>query len=210
MWSQGSVSCFNSARSEQTQGRPSLQPPTALQPFHQSRPLESATQLSASTRTSQHRFLSLALLPINHELPDASELFHQGEAAINRLVNMRLRVSYTYLSLGFYLNHDNMALEGVGHFSCELAKEECKGMECVLNMQNQHSGCALFLDMQEPPRDEWGKTQYTMEATLLMQKNPKQTLSDLHGLGSPHTDPASVTSWRTTPRAGGETYLEAG
>ncbi|OWK08163.1 hypothetical protein Celaphus_00011171 [Cervus elaphus hippelaphus] len=84
---------------------------------------------------------------------------------------MRLRASYTYLSLGFYLNHDNMALEGVGHFSCELAKER-KGMECVLNMQTQRSGCALFLDMQEPPRDEWGKTQDAMEAALLMEKNP--------------------------------------
>ena len=123
---------------------------------------------------------------------------------------MHLRASYAYLSLGFYLNHDNVALEGVGHFSCELAKEEHKGMECVLNMQNQCSGCTLFLDMQELPRDEWGKTQDAMEAALLMEKNPNQTLSDLHGLGSPRTDPASVTSWRTTPRAGGETHLEAG
>ena len=28
-----------------------------------------------------------------------------------------------------------------------------------------------------------------MEATLLMEKNPNQTLSDLHGLGSPLADP---------------------
>ena len=58
-----------------------------------------------------------------------------------------------------------------------------------MNTQNQHSGRALFLDMQEPPRDEWGKTQDAMEATLLMEKNPNQTLSDLHGLGSPLADP---------------------
>ena len=90
---QGSVSCFNSAWKEQTQGRPSLQPPTTLQRFYQSRPLESSTQLSAITRTSQHRFLSLALLLINHELPDASELLHQGEAATNRLVNKHLQAS---------------------------------------------------------------------------------------------------------------------
>ena len=56
-------------------------------------------------------------------------------------------------------------------------------------MQNQRSGRALFLDMQEPPRDEWGKTQDVVEATLLMEKNPNQTLSDLHGLGSPLADP---------------------
>ena len=90
--------------------------------------MESATQLSTITRTRQHRFLSLALLPINHELPDASELLHQGEAAINRLVNKHLQASSTYLSLGFYLNHNNMALEGVSHFSFKLA-EEHKGVE---------------------------------------------------------------------------------
>ena len=38
------------------------------------------------------------------------------EAAINRLLNMHLQASYTYLSLGFYFDRDNVALEGVGHF----------------------------------------------------------------------------------------------
>ena len=33
------------------------------------------------------------------------------------------------------------------------------------------------------------KIQDAMEATLLMEKNPNQTLSDLHGLGSPLADP---------------------
>ena len=41
-------------------------------------------------------------------------------------------------------------------------------------MQNQCSGRTLFLDMQEPPRDEWGKTQDAVEAALLMEKNWNQ------------------------------------
>ena len=36
------------------------------------------------------------------------------EAAVNRLVNMPLRASYTYLSLGFYFDRDDVALEGCG------------------------------------------------------------------------------------------------
>ncbi|KAB1263453.1 Ferritin light chain [Camelus dromedarius] len=51
------------------------------------------------------------------------------EAAVNRLVNMHLWASYTYLSLGFYFNHNNVALDGVGHFFRELAKEKCEGAE---------------------------------------------------------------------------------
>ncbi|EPY83589.1 ferritin light chain 1-like protein [Camelus ferus] len=38
------------------------------------------------------------------------------EASINPLVNMLLLASYTYLSLGFYFNLDNVVLEGIGHF----------------------------------------------------------------------------------------------
>lgn len=53
----------------------------------------------------------------------------EAEAAVNRLVNMHLWASYTYLSLGFYFNHNNVALDGVGHFFRELAKEKCEGAE---------------------------------------------------------------------------------
>ena len=38
------------------------------------------------------------------------------EAAINHLLYMHLQASYTYFSLGFYFDHNNVALEGVGHF----------------------------------------------------------------------------------------------
>ncbi|XP_019523708.1 PREDICTED: T-cell surface glycoprotein CD1c2-like [Hipposideros armiger] len=57
------------------------------------------------------------------------------EAAVNCLVNLHLWASYTYLSLGFYFDCDDVALEGVSHFwhnpfeiqgiaGCELHSEE--------------------------------------------------------------------------------------
>ena len=49
---------------------------------------------------------------------------------------MHLRASYTYPSLGFYFDRDNVALEGVGHFFCELAEEKHEGTEYLLKMQN--------------------------------------------------------------------------
>ena len=78
------------------------------------------------------------------------------EAAVNRLVNMKLRASYTYLSLGFYFDRDNVALEGVGHFFHELAKEKREGVERLLKLQNQRGGLTLFLDVQKPSQDGWG------------------------------------------------------
>ena len=107
------------------------------------------------------------------------------EAAVNRLVNMQLRAS--------------VALEGVGHFFCELAKEKREGAERLFKLQNQRDSRALFQDVQKPSQDEWGKTQDTVEAALLVEKNLNQALLDLHGLASARAEtPTSVTSWRTT------------
>nr|XP_019597152.1 PREDICTED: ferritin light chain [Rhinolophus sinicus] len=109
------------------------------------------------------------------------------EAAVNRLVNLHLRVSYTYLSLGFYFDRDDVALEGVSHFFRELAEEKREGAERLLKMQNQRGGRALFQDLQKPSHDEWGKTQDAMEAAMVMEKNLNQALLDLHAMGSAGT-----------------------
>ena len=91
-----------------------------------------------------------------------------------------------------------MALEGVGHFFRELAKEKREGEERLLKLQNQCGGRTLLLDMQKPSQDEWGKTQDAMEAALPVEKNLNQALLYLHGLLLPAETPTSVTSWRAT------------
>ncbi|KAF3821821.1 hypothetical protein GH733_009863 [Mirounga leonina] len=73
---------------------------------------------------------------------------------------MHLQASYTYLSLGFSLDHDDAAPEGIGHF-CRRAWRGC---------------CILFPVAQEPPEDERGKTLYTMEAAVVLEKNLNQVL----------------------------------
>ncbi|KFO24297.1 ferritin light chain-like [Fukomys damarensis] len=110
------------------------------------------------------------------------------EAAVNRLVNLHLRASYTYLSLGYYFDRDDVALAGVGHFFCELAKGKGEGTEPLLKMQNQPGGRVLFQDVQKPSEDEWGKTLDAMEASLALE-NLNQALLDLYALGSAKTDP---------------------
>ena len=102
--------------------RSSLRPPVE--------PSESVTQLSTITRSSHNHFGELnSLLQINHELPDWSELFHWGGG---RCQSLTLQAFYTYLSLGFYLDRNIVALEGVGHFFCKLAMEKHKGPQASL------------------------------------------------------------------------------
>ncbi|XP_037685008.1 ferritin light chain-like [Choloepus didactylus] len=111
------------------------------------------------------------------------------EASVNCLVNEHLQASYTYLSLGFYFDRDDVALKGVDHFFRELAKEKREGAERLLKMQNQCGGRALFQDVQKPPKDEWGNTLEAMEAALVLERGLNTDLLKLHALGSANTDP---------------------
>ncbi|KAF3825943.1 hypothetical protein GH733_006770 [Mirounga leonina] len=52
------------------------------------------------------------------------------------------QASYTYPSLGFYFDHDNVVLEDVGHLFCKLAQEKSEGVQHLSKMQNQ---CRLHL-----------------------------------------------------------------
>ncbi|KAH0503364.1 Ferritin light chain 1 [Microtus ochrogaster] len=110
------------------------------------------------------------------------------EVALNCLVNLHLRASYTYLSLGYDFDLDDLALEGVGHIFRELAEEKHEGAERLLKLQNDLCGRALFQDVQKPSPDEWGKTQEAMEAALTLEKNLNQALLGVHFLGSARTD----------------------
>eukprot|EP00069_Balaena_mysticetus_P017352 bmy_10408T0 len=61
---------------------------------------------------------------------------------------MHLQAPYTYLSLGVYFGHNDVAREDVGHFFSKLAGEKSEDSEHLLKIQNQHGSCALFQDVQ--------------------------------------------------------------
>ncbi|XP_012371897.1 ferritin light chain 1-like [Octodon degus] len=115
------------------------------------------------------------------------------EAAVNRLVDLHVQASYTCLSLGYYFDRNDVALEGVGHFFRELTKEKGEGAEHLLKMQNRRGSRVLFQDVQKPSEDEWGKTLDAIEAALALKKNLNQALLDLHALGAAKTNPHICT-----------------
>nr|XP_035964891.1 ferritin light chain-like [Halichoerus grypus]XP_035964892.1 ferritin light chain-like [Halichoerus grypus]XP_035964894.1 ferritin light chain-like [Halichoerus grypus]XP_035964895.1 ferritin light chain-like [Halichoerus grypus]XP_035964896.1 ferritin light chain-like [Halichoerus grypus] len=100
---------------------------------------------------------------------------------------MHLRAPYTYLSLGFYFDRDDVALEGVGHFFLEPAEEKHEGAEGLLKMQNQRGCRALFQDGQKPSQDEGDKAPDAMEAAEVLEMN--LALLELHAPGSARAHP---------------------
>lgn len=106
--------------------------------------------------------------------------FTAVEATINHLVKMHLRNLYTYFSLDFYFNLDNVALQVVGQFFCELTVEKPS-----VSWKCKTSAVAMPSSLICRAISGWmGKTQDTEEATLVMGGNLNQAFLDLHGLGS--------------------------
>ncbi|XP_028929285.1 ferritin light chain [Ornithorhynchus anatinus] len=113
----------------------------------------------------------------------------EAEAGVNRLVNLQLRASYTYLSLGYYFDRDDVALAGVSRFFREQAEEKREGAERLLKLQNRRGGRAVLQDIQKPVQDEWGRSLDAMEAALALEKGLNQALLELHAVASTHADP---------------------
>ncbi|TKC47046.1 hypothetical protein EI555_020993 [Monodon monoceros] len=96
--------------------------------------------------------------------------------------------SDTYLSPGFYFHREDVALEGLGHGFCELAKEKCQGARCLLKMQNQCVRHAIFQDKQKLSHQEWGETLDDTEAAKALEKNLNQAVWDLRALRCARAD----------------------
>ncbi|XP_043828523.1 ferritin light chain-like [Dromiciops gliroides] len=113
----------------------------------------------------------------------------EAEAMVNCLANLYLQASYSYLSLGFYFDRDDVALPRVSHFFLDLAKDKHEGAERLMWLQNQRGGRVLLQAVQKPARDEWGRSLDAMEAALSLEKGLNQALLKLHALGSSQGDP---------------------
>ncbi|XP_043835273.1 ferritin light chain-like [Dromiciops gliroides] len=115
--------------------------------------------------------------------------FSEAEAAVNRLTKLYLQASYSYLSLGFYFDRDDVALPRVSHFFRDRVKDKREGAERLMRLQNQRGGRVLLQAVQKPGQDEWGRSLDAMEVALSLEKVLNQALLKLHDLGSCQGDP---------------------
>ncbi|KAF3832727.1 hypothetical protein F7725_026392 [Dissostichus mawsoni] len=112
--------------------------------------------------------------------------FHQDcEAAINRQINLELYASYVYMSMGYFFDRDDQALNNFSKFFRHQSEEEREHAEKLMKLQNQRGeGSSSRMS-----RDEWGSGVEALECALQLEKNVNQSLLDLHKLCSDHNDP---------------------
>ncbi|XP_048870416.1 ferritin, middle subunit [Brienomyrus brachyistius] len=111
------------------------------------------------------------------------------EAAINRMVNLELYASYTYLSMANYFDRDDVALQGFSHFFKENSEEEREHADKLLSFQNKRGGRVVLQDIKKPERDEWGSGLEAMQCALELEKRVNLALLDLHKIASGKNDP---------------------
>ncbi|XP_049643519.1 ferritin light chain 1-like [Suncus etruscus] len=111
----------------------------------------------------------------------------EAEIFVNLLTN--LHIVFTYLSMSFYFSRENGFPESLGFFFLRLAKEKYKGMQKLLELQNDRGGLVIFYTVSDPPQDEWGTILQAMESALALEKKLNQSFLELHEIGMVHKDP---------------------
>lgn len=92
-------------------------------------------------------------------------------------------------SQSFYFSRENGFPESLGFFFLRLAQEKHKGMQKLLELQNDHGGLVIFYTVSDPPPpDEWGTILHGMETALALEKL-NQSFLELHEIGMVQKDP---------------------
>nr|CAD92096.1 soma ferritin [Crassostrea gigas] len=112
----------------------------------------------------------------------------ESEAGINRQINMELYACYTYQSMAYYFDRDDVALPGFSKFFKNSSDEEREHAEKLMKYQNKRGGRVVLQDIKKPDRDEWGTGLDAMQVALQLEKTVNQSLLDLHKVADSHQD----------------------
>ncbi|XP_034414026.1 ferritin, middle subunit [Cyclopterus lumpus] len=113
----------------------------------------------------------------------------ETEGDLNKLINLKLNASYTYLSLGMYFDRDDVSLPKFSSFFLERSVTERQQAEKLLDYQNTRGGRILLQIITKPSREDWGGGLDAMSFSLDYQKVLNACVLDVHRRAGLHTDP---------------------
>jgi ferritin heavy chain len=112
----------------------------------------------------------------------------ESEAGINKQINLELYAFYTYRSMAFHFDRDDVALAGFHKYFKKSSDEELEHAEKLMKYQNKRGGRIVLQDIKKPEKDEWGTGLEAMQAALVLEKHVNQSLLDLHKVADSHGD----------------------
>ncbi|XP_065645043.1 soma ferritin isoform X2 [Hydra vulgaris] len=115
--------------------------------------------------------------------------FHQeSEDAINNQINMELYASYQYLSMAYYFDQDDVALDGYFKFFKHQSDEEREHAQKLMKYQNKRGGRIVLKDVQAP-QFQVSTPMSALEAALELEKKVNESLLNVHAIAGKHNDP---------------------
>uniref|UniRef100_A0A3P9KX15 Ferritin n=1 Tax=Oryzias latipes TaxID=8090 RepID=A0A3P9KX15_ORYLA len=115
--------------------------------------------------------------------------FHaETEGDINKLINLKLNASYTFLSLGMYFDRDDVALPKFSSFFLERSEKERDQAEKLLEYQNLRGGRILLQNIAKPSKDDWRSGLDALTYSLDYQKTLNKWITDVHHRADAHHD----------------------
>uniref|UniRef100_A0A2K6K568 Ferritin n=1 Tax=Rhinopithecus bieti TaxID=61621 RepID=A0A2K6K568_RHIBE len=119
--------------------------------------------------------------------------YHQdSKASINRQINLELHPSYVYLSMSYYFDCDDVALENFAKYFLHQSHEEGEHAEKLMKLQNQGGGRIFLQDIKKPDYDDWESGLNAMKCALHLERNVNQSLLELHKLATDKMTPFQV------------------
>jgi ferritin heavy chain len=112
----------------------------------------------------------------------------ESEEGVNKQINLELYAMYTYMSLSYYFNRDDVALPNFAEYFRKASHEEMEHAQIFMKFQNDRGGRVVLQDIKKPAKDEWGSGQEAMQAALELEKTVNQALLDLHKIADNHGD----------------------
>jgi len=116
-------------------------------------------------------------------------LHPECEADINKLINIKLNASYTYLSLGMYFDRDDVALPSFSSLFLQRSEKERDQAESLLEYQNMRGGRILLQNIAKPSRDDWSGGLDAIRFSLEYQKTLNASLLEVHRRAGNNMDP---------------------
>ncbi|XP_068439276.1 ferritin, lower subunit-like [Clinocottus analis] len=113
----------------------------------------------------------------------------ETEGDVNKLINLKLNASYTYLSLGMYFDRDDVSLAKFSKFFLERSVTERQQAEKLLDYQNLRGGRIMLQTIAKPSREDWRGGLDALSFSLDFQKVLNGCVLDVHRRAETHTDP---------------------
>ncbi|KAG7177002.1 ferritin-like isoform X1 [Homarus americanus] len=112
----------------------------------------------------------------------------ESEAAINKHINLELHASYTFLSMGYHFERDDVALPGLSKFFKDHSDFELDNAQTLMKYQNQRGGRVVLQAIPAPCQQEWGQGMEALQVALDLKKQINKSLLDVREVASKKDD----------------------